>query len=88
MKKLITMALAILITAFIAVFASGKTPVSMPPKHFTYQMAFSKIIVSDNIDLRLKETGDKVIDVFGTDDDIENVDWKIKDGVLYLESKK
>ena len=88
MKKLITLALAILITAFIAVFASGKTPVSIPPKHFTYQMAFSKIVISDDINVRLKETGDKVIDVFGTDADIENVDWKIKDGVLYLKGKK
>ena len=88
MKKLITMALAILITAFIAVFASGSNPVPMPPKHFTYQMAFSKIVVSDDINVRLKETGDKVIDVFGTDADIENVDWKIRDGVLYLKSKK
>ena len=88
MKKLITMALAILITAFIAVFASGKTPVSIPPKHFTYQMAFSKIVISDDINVRLKETGDKVIDIFGTDADIEKVNWKIRDGVLYLESKK
>ena len=88
MKKLITMALAILITAFIAVFASGNTAVSMPPKHFTYQMAFNKIVVSDDINVRLKETGDKVIDIFGTDADIENVDWKIRDGVLYLAGKK
>jgi Putative auto-transporter adhesin, head GIN domain len=88
MKKLITMAVAILITACIAAFASGKAPVAMPQKQFNYQMSFNKIEVADDIDLQLKESDNKIINVTGNDADVENVDWKIKDDVLYLKSKK
>ncbi|MEP7144882.1 MAG: DUF2807 domain-containing protein [Ferruginibacter sp.] len=88
MKKLITTAVAILITACIAAFAGGETPVSVPQKHFNYQLSFTKIVVSGDIDLQLKEDENKIIDFTGNDGDVENADWKIKDDALYLKSKK
>src|SRR5688572_22540418 len=88
MKKLIAMAVAILLTACIAAFASGKNTPSMPQKQFMYHLSFYKIVVTDDIDLQLKESDNKVIEFSGNTADVENVDWKIKDEVLYLGSKK
>lgn len=88
MKKLITMAVATLLTAGTAVFASGKPPVTMPQKQFDYQLSFSKIVVDDDIDLQLKEGSVKTIDLEGKDKDVENVAWKIKNDVLYIQSKR
>jgi hypothetical protein len=67
MKKLITMAVAILITACIAAFASGKTPVSMPQKQFNHQISFRKILVTDEAGLLPIESDNKIIDVTGND---------------------
>jgi len=88
MKKLIAMAIAILITAGITAFASDKKPGMISQKQFDYQITFSRIVVADDIDVELKESNNKIIDVSGEEASIENVNWKIKDDVLYLKSKK
>lgn len=88
MKKLIAMAVAILITASITAFASGTNQGMINNKQFDYQVSFSKIVVTDDIDIELRESHNKTIDMSGEEFNIANVDWKIKDDVLYLKSKK
>ena len=87
MKKSIVMAAAILLTAGIAVFAADAKPAGSPKKQFDYQIAFSKIVISDDINVILKEDNERIIYINGIDEAIEKVDWKIKDGTLYLKSK-
>lgn len=79
------MAIALLVTAFITAFASEKP---LPLKRSDYQISFNKIVVYDDIDLQLEESDTKNIALTGKDADVENIDWKIKDNVLYLQSKK
>ena len=79
------MAIAILVTALITAFASEKP---LPQKQSDYQISFNKIVVYDDIDLQLEESDIKNIALTGKDADVQNIDWKIKDNVLYLQSKK
>jgi DUF4097 and DUF4098 domain-containing protein YvlB len=88
MKKLITMVAAIFLTAGISAFASGTNDGTSPGKRINYQVSFSKIELSDDIDLVLHESQNKFIDVTGNTADIEKVNWKIKDGILFISSKK
>lgn len=88
MKKLIAMATAILFTAGISAFAAGSNTGDAPDRRINYQLDFSKIELSDDIDLVLQESTNKFIDVTGNEASIDQVDWKIKDGVLYIRSKK
>ncbi|MEJ7588750.1 MAG: DUF2807 domain-containing protein [Ferruginibacter sp.] len=88
MKKLIVMAIAILLTGCITAFASGTTQKTMPRKNPDYQMAFSKIIVADDIYLQLKESDKKIIHIGGKSADIENVDWRIKGKTLFIKQKR
>lgn len=88
MKKLLVMATAILFTASISAFASGTNPKAGHSKQINYQIPFKKIVVSNDIDLVLHENVNKSLNVSGLAQDIENVDWKIKNNVLYLKSKK
>lgn len=88
MKKLIAMAIAILITASIAAFATEKEPASVISKQFNYQLSFSRIVVADDIDLQLTESSNKIIDIAGENADVEKLEWKIKGDILYLGSKK
>lgn len=88
MKKLITMAVALFFSAGISTFASGTNGEKTPGKRINYQLAFSKIELSDDIDLVLHESTNQVIDISGAEADIERVNWKIKNGILYLSSRK
>jgi len=88
MKKLIAMAITILITASIAAFASEKKPTFIISKQFNYQMSFSRIVVGNGIDLQLTECSDKIIVITGENVDVEKLEWKIKGDVLYLGCKK
>ncbi|MCW3092831.1 MAG: hypothetical protein JWP81_3900 [Ferruginibacter sp.] len=82
------MAVAILLTACITVFATGKKPGATPPKKVDYQISFNRIVVADDIDLQLIESNDKFIEITGDNAAIEKVDWKISKNVLYIKSKK
>ena len=88
MKKLIAMAAAIFFTAGISAFAAGPKPGELPAKRINYQLSFTRIELNDDIDLVLQESTNKFIDVTGDANEIDNVDWKIKDDVLYIRSKK
>lgn len=53
-----------------------------------YQLSFSKLEVSDDINVVLVESFNKQIDVQGTLKDINSFNWVIKDGVMKLSTKK
>lgn len=57
-------------------------------QQFSYDLSFSKIVVEDNIDLVIYENATSNIQFDGSKEDIANVEWKVKKGVLYLGSKK
>ena len=88
MKKLMTMATAILLTAGMSSFAEGTNPVENPGKKIHYQMPITRIVVESDIDLVLEEGTSKTLSVTGAESDVEKVDWKIKGDVLYLKSRK
>lgn len=52
-----------------------------------YSMSFSKIVIEDDIDVMLHESAEKNILVEGWQGDVANVEWKVKNGVLYVSSK-
>lgn len=88
MKKVFTMITAIIITANLtAAAADGKSDKQAGQKS-SYQLSFAKLQVSNDIDIMLVESPEKSIEFEGTEKDIARVDWKIKDGVLYINSKK
>ncbi|MES2892113.1 MAG: DUF2807 domain-containing protein [Bacteroidota bacterium] len=88
MKKLIVMVAAIFFTASISAFGTDSNSTSAPSRRINYQLNFTKIELSDDIDLVLQESTKKFINVTGKEAYIDQVDWKIKDGVLYIRSKK
>lgn len=88
MKKLFAMATAIVFTASISAFAADTNPENVTSKIIDYQMSFRKIVLSNDIELVLQEDGEKSLKVSGKEADVEKVDWKIKNNVLYLKSKK
>lgn len=47
---------------------------------------YYKIVVDDDIDLALVESGQKDMHILAKGNTHEDVNWKIKDGVLYLRS--
>ena len=87
MKKAIVMAAAILFTAGISAFASGKNPIVTSVKEISYQMSFDKIVVEDDIDLVLQENTNRLLSITGDEADIQKLEWKIKRNVLYIKSK-
>lgn len=53
-----------------------------------YQLSFSKLEITDDINVVLVESINKQMDVQGTLKDIANFKWEIKDGVMKLSTKK
>lgn len=86
MKRIAIITAALLITTGLSSFAKGIYP-SASEKGI-YQQSFSKIVVTNDIDVSLTESIDKSIEVSGDEENIRQVEWKIKDGILYLKSKK
>lgn len=84
MKKILTMAIAIIL-ATTTVFANNDKPARQKQ---SYQLSFNSLQVADGIDLVLVESADKQIELEGTDADISKVEWKIKNNVMYISSKK
>jgi hypothetical protein len=85
MKKLI-----VLLTVFSFGFSSFAGPGEFKgyrSEQFSYGLTFSKIVVEDNIDLVLYENATTNIQFDGSKEDIANIEWKVKKGVLYLSSK-
>ncbi len=88
MKKTILMATAILITAGTALYAGDKNSDKPASVKTSYQLPFSSMQVKNDIDIRLVESTEKSIAFSGSDAAIAKVEWKIKNGVLYLAAKK
>ncbi|MBL0357612.1 MAG: DUF2807 domain-containing protein [Chitinophagaceae bacterium] len=87
MKKIISMAAAIILTSGITAFAADNKSDKQVTQKTTYQLSFSALQVENDIDIMLVEDSEKSIEFSGTDADIAKVDWKIKDGVLFIKSK-
>ena len=85
MKKLI--ALLILFSFGLTAFAGPEEFKGYRSEQFSYGLTFSKIVVEDNIDLVLYENSTTNIQFDGNQEDIANIEWKVKKGVLYLSSK-
>lgn len=88
MKKLI--ALFSLFTIVLSAFA-GTGPDDLKAyrsQQFSYKLSFNKIVVADNIDLVLYENSTSNIQFDGNKEDIANVQWEIRKGILYLSSRK
>jgi hypothetical protein len=86
MKKLLIITTALILITGLSAFATGK-PGSVFIEKNLYQLSFSKIIVEDDIDVRLSENSDRLIEISGREKYVKAVNWKIKDGVLFLSSK-
>ena len=87
MKKIFPMVTTIILTAGITASAAGTGHEKIASQKTSYQLSFAKLQVCDDIDIMLVETPEKSLEFNGTDADIAKVDWKIKDGVLYIKSK-
>ena len=86
MKKVLTMVTAIILTASLPAFATGnETPVN---KQATYESPFTKLHVQDGIDILLVESDSTAIELKGAEADVDNVEWKIQNGVMKVSSKK
>ena len=85
MKRILTIATAIILTTTTA-FA-GKND-HLVNKTTPYESSFTKIQVEDGIDIMLVESADKSIEFKGDEKSIAKVDWKIKNGVMHISSKK
>lgn len=88
MKKTILMAAAILFTAGAQLFAGDKNNEKPSSLKTSYQLPFTKLQVKNDIDIRLVENTEKSIAFSGSDASIARVDWKIKNGTLYISAKK
>jgi hypothetical protein len=88
MKKTILMAAAILITASAQVFAGDNNNEKPSSLKTSYQLPFTKLQVKNDIDIRLVENTEKSISFSGSDAAIAKVNWKIKNGILYISAKK
>ncbi|MFN3795458.1 MAG: GIN domain-containing protein [Chitinophagaceae bacterium] len=88
MKRIMVGVAAMLFTG--AVIASplsdSKKDKASVAKDVTIGADYYKIVVDDDIDLALVESGQKDMRILAKGNTHEDVNWKIKDGVLYLSS--
>ena len=87
MKKLAIITAAFMLTAGLSAFATEKKATTVVTEKGFYQLSFSKIVVANDIDILLSESTDRVIEVSGDSKYTRQVEWKIRDGVLYIRSK-
>jgi hypothetical protein len=86
MKRVLTIATAIILATTSTAFAGNND--NLVSKTTSYESSFTKIQVEDGIDIMLVESAEKSIEFKGDEKAIAKVDWKIKDGVMYISSKK
>lgn len=87
MKKLVIITAAFMLTTGLSAFATEKKATTVVTEKGFYQLSFSKIVVANDIDILLSESTDRVIEVSGDSKYTQQVEWKIRDGVLYIRSK-
>lgn len=86
MKKLVFITAAFVIaTGFTA--SAGTHNETANPAKVSLSTSFSRIVVEDGIELRLTESEEKSMQFNGSAADVQNVDWKVKNGTLYIKSK-
>ena len=86
MKKIFSILTAVLlITGFrAAANDEGRTRDILSAQYFT---PFNKIVIEDDIDLVLYENSSRKIELEGSENDRNKVQWVIRKGVLYIRSK-
>ena len=87
MKKILVMSAAFILAMGFSVHAQKQNPKFYSLENNQYSLPFSKIVIEDDIDVVLHESTDKSLLVEGSKENISNVEWKIKKGVLHLSSK-
>ena len=87
MKRIAIITTVFMLTAGLSTFAKEKNETAIVTEKGIYQLSFSKIIVANDIDIHLSESTDRVIEISGESKYSQQVEWKIKDGVLYIRSK-
>lgn len=86
MKSILSIALSLLLTANYSAQASVNPVEDQPQKKVDYQLAFSKIVVEDDIELQLTQSCSRTMEFAGNETDFKKVNWTIKNGVLHLSS--
>ena len=87
MKRIAIITTVFMLTAGLSAFAKEKNQAAIVTEKGIYQLSFSKIIVANDIDIRLSESTDRIIEISGDSKYSQQVEWKIKDGVLNIRSK-
>lgn len=87
MKKIIILTSAFFMSVGLSAFAGENKKNAVGTAKIFYQSSFSKIVVEDDIDIHLLESTDRLIEFTGDKTDIQQIEWKIKEGVLYVKSK-
>ena len=88
MKKLTGLFTALMIATSLMAFSTPIETKIYKSIVSNYDLSFSKIVVEDGIDLVVYENATSNMQFDGKKEDIAKVDWKIKNGVLYLKSKR
>lgn len=88
MKKLTGLFTAVLIAASLTAFSTPIETKAYKTTVSNYDLSFTKIVVEDGIDLVVYENATSNMQFDGKKEDIAKVDWKVKNGVLYLKSKR
>jgi len=81
------MSAAFILAMGFSVSAQKQNPKFYSLENNQYSLPFSKIVIEDDIDVVLHESTDKSILVEGSEENISNVEWKIKKGVMHVSSK-
>lgn len=87
MKTIVIITTVLILTAGLSAFAKEKNETAIVTENGIHQLSFSKIIVANDLDIRLSESTDRVIEISGYSKYSKLVEWKINDGVLYIRSK-
>lgn len=88
MKNLKSLLTALMIAGSLTAFSSPIETKVYRSITANYDLSFTKIVVEDGIDLVVYENATSNMQFDGKKEDIAKVDWKVKNGVLYLRSKR
>lgn len=87
MKQIFILTAALIITTGLFAFTGESKKSVVNTMKVLYQSPFNKIVVEDDIDIRLSESTDRLIEFAGDKKYTQQVEWKIREGVLYVKSK-
>jgi hypothetical protein len=87
MKNLITLSAAIILATAFSASAQKPATASSLDDQSKSSPVFTKIVANDDIDLVLQEAAERSIEFAGTNKDVSNVTWNVKDRILFIGSK-